>query len=331
MPTPRLPAAFPFFLSSGSLGEVHMGELLSVVTRIVLNHVSVAGAVVAVGHEPLEADGAAGRHHARRDSHLSAEAVAEAVSEARRRVPVHASSVDVRLEERSGRSVLSHDAVGVPRAKGVDVRHRLVHVAHHLDGEDLVAVLGGPVLLGRRLDARQNLGGGRAALEVDALLGRALSEGGEELIGDRLVHEERLERVARRGVLDLGVDGKFPGHVEIRLLVNEHVADSVRVTQHSDVCVVHNVLHELVGPARDDQVNVVLHLEHLGRLLARSQQRHHIRRRLGACEAVLDGLDDGRAALHCLAPALEQHAVAGLDSKGRDLNGRIRAGLKDDA
>eukprot|EP00961_Rhodomonas_salina_P046423 623012-Rhodomonas_salina.1 len=27
----------------------------------------------------------------------------------------------------------------------------------HLDGEDLVAVLGGPVLLGRRLDARQNL------------------------------------------------------------------------------------------------------------------------------------------------------------------------------
>jgi hypothetical protein len=109
------------------------------------------------------------------------------------------------------------------------------------------------------------------------------------------------------------------------------VADAVGVPEHGDVRVLHDVLNELVGTPGDDEVDVLLHLEHLGRLLARRQQRHHVGRGLGCGQPVLNRRQDGLAALDCLTAALEQHAVARLDTQRRDLNRRVGAGFKNDS
>jgi hypothetical protein len=52
------------------------------------------------------------------------------------------------------------------------------------------------------------------------------------------------------------------GHFWVTLLVNVDVADAFTVAQDRDLLAVGlNLLHQLLGATRDDQVNVVIHLQ----------------------------------------------------------------------
>eukprot|EP00287_Rhodomonas_sp_CCMP768_P009240 CAMPEP_0196726718 /NCGR_PEP_ID=MMETSP1091-20130531/7920_1 /TAXON_ID=302021 /ORGANISM="Rhodomonas sp., Strain CCMP768" /LENGTH=114 /DNA_ID=CAMNT_0042069201 /DNA_START=136 /DNA_END=476 /DNA_ORIENTATION=+ len=99
--------------TESSLGQVHVSEGLGAVAGVVLHHVPVARAVVAVGDKPLQPNRPSRRHHRRRDPDLRPESVPEPVREPRARVPVHAGGVDVGLEEGGVAGVLGHDAVRV--------------------------------------------------------------------------------------------------------------------------------------------------------------------------------------------------------------------------
>ena len=91
---------------------------------------------------------------ARRDADFGAEAIAEAIGEARRAVAVDAGRIDPLLEVGCRRIICGDNRVGMVRAPAVDVGNRLLDAVHNLAAHHIVAVLGPILILAHRLDLR---------------------------------------------------------------------------------------------------------------------------------------------------------------------------------
>ena len=72
------------------------------------------------------------------------------------------------------------------------------------------------------------------------------------VLGEGLVHQQGLQRVAGGGVVDLGVHRQGAGGADVGGGVHVHVAHAVRVAQHGDARVLLDVAHQRVAAARDD-------------------------------------------------------------------------------
>jgi len=153
----------------------------------------------------------------------------------------------------------------------VDVLDRSVDSVDDLDREDVVQVLRRPVLVIGRLDL-DDRAGLLAAFEMAALGFQLGTDAGQELGGDRGIDQQRLGGVANRDVLTLRIDGDVDRHVQVRLAIDVDVADPVGVTQDGDIRIVHDIAHELVGAAWDDQVEVLVEREHLRDVLTGFEQ-----------------------------------------------------------
>ena len=93
---------------------------------------------VAIGHQTLQPNGAAGGHGLGGDAHLCAKAVAEAIGEAGRAVEVDPGAV-YRSQEAVGRGGSSGaDRVGVARAVAGDVLEGGIQIGHHFHAQDQV-------------------------------------------------------------------------------------------------------------------------------------------------------------------------------------------------
>src|SRR3546814_1888117 len=82
------------------------------------------------------------------------------------------SSVLLAHEATRVRQILGDDAVGMVRAVGFEVVDRLIKAIDDADRQDRRQILGTPILLGRRLDARQQLACACADAQFDACLAK---------------------------------------------------------------------------------------------------------------------------------------------------------------
>jgi hypothetical protein len=76
-----------------------------------------------------------------------------------------------------------------------------------------------------------------------------------------LVDQERLHRIARGGVVRLGVHHDAARLLDIRRLVHIDVADALRVAQNGDARAGLDRLDQAGGAPRDDEVDHVVQLE----------------------------------------------------------------------
>ena len=219
---------------------------------------------------PSRPTGPAGVEARRRDADLGAEAVPEAVREARRGVVEDARRVHARQELLGGRGVVRHDRLGVVRAVAVHVLDRLVERLHDLHREDGRAVLGPPVVLGSggegegRREARAS--SRRRAARCPASPRRE-SSGTRNSPRRLAMDEQRLGRVAGGRVLELRVEDDRRRHRLVRGAVHVDVADALGVAEDRDARRRLDVLDEVVAAARDHEVDVVVEREervHLG-------------------------------------------------------------------
>ena len=72
------------------------------------------------------------------------------------------------------------------------------------------------------------------------------------VLGEGLVHQQGLQRVAGGGVVDLGVHRQGAGAADVGGGVHVHVADAVCVAHDGDARVLLDVAHQRVAAARDD-------------------------------------------------------------------------------
>ena len=135
-----------------------------------------------------------------------------------------ASRIDAREERLDGRGArrvgrVGHDGLGMLRTVAVHVVHGLVHAGNAAHGQLGRQVLGRPVVLGRRLglDAalRRHGAGALVGVQGHAPLAQVGEHRRQELLGRRLVHEQRLGRVAHPVAAALRVHHDGAGPLEV--------------------------------------------------------------------------------------------------------------------
>ena len=297
--------------------------------RVLLHVLALAPEEPPGGEESLHAHRPSRVNAAGADAHLRAEPHAEAVREPSAGVVEHARGVHPAQELLRRRLVLRDDAVRVRASVGVDVIDRLVERRDDLHRAREAAVLvtkrgaGREAELALRATSAEEFYPGRFERGFDLPLPRAA-------LDVRRVHQQRLESVARRGIIRLGVHREFARHVEIGVLVHEHVAHAVGVPEDGNLGVVLDVGHEIVGAARDDEVDDVVEFEAVGDAFATLDEDDGVARHPEGGETVDDdAVEDGVRARRLLA-TLEEESVAASNGEGGDLGEGVGAGLEDD-
>ena len=143
--------------------------------------------------------------------------------------------------------------------------------------------------------------------------------------------QHALHRIAHGGAGALGVAQDAHRHIQIGIFVHIDVAHAVAVPQHRDVAVLHDVAHKGVGAARNDEVDVLVHFEHDGDVLARGQQATPAVRHPRRDARVAQDIEQRLVGAHRFASALEQHRVAALEAQAANLNQCVRTRFKDHA
>ena len=143
--------------------------------------------------------------------------------------------------------------------------------------------------------------------------------------------QQGFSRIADGNVLRFAVHTDADGLIGIGILIHIDMADTVGMPEHRDPAVVHNVAHERIAAAGDDEVNQFILLQHGGDILPGFQQLGTVRRQAAGFKRLPHDPAQDLVGAECFAPALQQDGIAAFDAKGSDLDERIRAAFENDA
>lgn len=298
---------------------------------VVAYGLSVTEELVLVGDEAFEADRASGVDLGGGDADFCAEAVAEAVSEAGGGILIDACGVDKCHEAFGSRFIFRHDAVGVMAAEGIDVGDRFVEVADELDGKGEGEVfLVEAFALRNDIDRDDGIHLFRAA-DRDAGIGEGAGELRQKILRDAPMDKDGLDCVAGGGILHLGIHDGGDGDFFLIVLVDVDMAHAVRMAEDRDRGVRHDVLHECIRAARDEEVDGFVTFEELVDLIVLLGLEQRILRKTGSDGGLLDQAEEDAVGVGRFFAALQDGTVAALQAEGGDLYQRIGAGFEDDA
>ena len=202
------------------------------------------------------------------------------------------------------------------------------------DREDQVRIFRRPILLGRPNNSfvRQQCHRLCATANLNARLFQLRDDRRQKLARDRLVHQQRLGRVADCGTLHLRVVGHVDSLLHVRGAVHVDVADSFAVSKNGNAAVLRNKINQCAGTARNDQVDVAVEREKLQHVRARLKQAYRIRRdsrKLG--QGVAPDFHQRFIRVQRLRAALQNHGVAGFQGERSDLRNHLGPRLEHDA
>ena len=226
------------------------------------------------------------------------------------------------------------------RTVTIDVVHRLTHVLNDLAAHDVVSVLGAELVVAHELDlgGLPRFPGGTAqvdgllgAAEARALLGQRTRGFGQELGRYGTVDQQGLGRIAHGGILRLGIHQDAQGHVLVCIAVHENVADTGGVAHDGNARMVHDVAHELVGSAGNEEVDVLIALEELVNLAVQLRLEERALGQTRPRRRIVDDAEEHAVGVRGLLSTLQDGAVAALDAQGGNLDQRVGPCLEDDA
>ena len=167
------------------------------------------------------------------------------------------------------------EGLGCPRAVGDDaftvagavlrdMGHRVLERIHHPDGEDIVQILGRPVLLGggRELHVPQDSGRPGTAAQFHMMLLHAGGNDGQRLFSDIRMDEQGFGRVADRGPGHLGVDGDGRRHRHIRVLVHIYMAVAGAGFDDRHRSILYHRADQARPPPGNEHVEILVHPHH---------------------------------------------------------------------
>ncbi|MNE12049.1 hypothetical protein D3C80_1048290 [compost metagenome] len=213
----------------------------------------------------------------------------------------------------------------------VDVLDGLVQAIDHTDRQDRVEVLGVPVGLGGRfgLDDRP---GALAATQFDALLLEAAGHFRQEALGHLLVDQQRFHGATDAVAVGLGVERHAPGLVQVGVLADVDVADTVQVLDHRHASIAADAFDQATATARHDDVDEFRHADQRahGFAVGSLDHLHHGCRQAGGGQATLDAGGDGAVGVDGFGAATQDGRVTRLQAQAGGIDGHVRARLVDD-
>src|SRR5438132_1188506 len=283
--------------------------------------------------EALQAHGPSRVQLVGRDADLRAEAVFEAVGEARGSVHQYGARIHLAQEAPGARFVFGDDGVGMLRAVLAYVLDRLFQILHHAHREDGREVLGVPVLLRGGLHPGDERAGFFVATQLHALAGVDLREPRQHLGRDLFGYQQRLHRVAHAVALRLRVVGDADRLVGVGALVDIDVAYPVEVLDHRDARFAHHALDQVLAAARHDDVHVFVHREeHPDRGAIRGHDHlHRVFRKAYRAKALVHARGDRQAGAHRFRAAAQDAGVARFQAQRRGVGGHVGTRFVDDA
>ena len=179
----------------------------------------------------------------------------------------------------------------------------------------------------------QNREGAVVAAKLDALLGEGVRGVAQEPDGDVGVDDDGIKRVAHAVAARLGVDDDVARLRQVGIAVDVRVADAGAADQHRHRRVLLDEADQLFAAARHDEVDVVLHLEHLGddRAVAGLDDLHGARGHAGGGDRAFDHAAEDDVRLQRFLAAAEDRRAARLQAQRRDINRDVRPVLVDGA
>ena len=163
--------------------------------------------------------------------------------------------------------------------------------------------------------------------------GPLTSDHGQEALGNIAMNQKTVEGIAYRGALHLGVVGDGHRLIQIGAAIDIGMANANAAGKDGHDGVLGDQCHQSLTTTRDDEVDSVLHLQHLvhQRPLRGLDELHHILEDPRLFNGFLYHLDQRPiGAQRLLAPAQDDR-IARLEAKGGDVNGNIGAAFIDDA
>ena len=126
------------------------------------------------------------------------------------------------------------------------------------------------------------------------------------------MHQQGFHSVAHGHVLRLAVHRNLHRHIQIRCLIHIDVADAIRMPQHRNTAVVHNVAHKSVASPGNNQVNEGVLLEHGRHIFPTFHQLGEVFRQTGLLRCPTKAVAQGMIGFQCFTSALQQHGIAAL-------------------
>ena len=209
---------------------------------------------------------------------------------------------------------------------------RRVERVDDADREDRRQVFGVPVVLGRRLHRRNERARRVVAAQLDALAGVDPRQRRQHARGDALVHQQRLHRVARPVALRLGVVGDADRHVDVGVLVDEHVTDAVEVLDHRHRRFAATRWIRLLPPRGTiTSTCVIVASSADGGAVGGRDRLHRVLGQAGGGEALVHACGDRLVGAHRLGAAAQDRRVARFEAQRGGVGGDVRPRFVDDA
>ena len=199
-----------------------------------------------------------------------------------------------------------------------------------MDREDQVVVLRVPILVGGGFRGYDGTGAAVAA-ELHSLHPETGGDHRKEDVGHVGMDQEVLHRIAYGGILRLGIDDDIACLLLIRASVHIDMADSGRVAEHRDPGVRLDVLDERVRAARDQKVDIAVHVQYGADVVAGLHEHEGLAGDPLRCSGVPEDTEQDLDGAERLASTLERHRVPRFETEGHYLRHHVGTGLEDHA
>lgn len=288
--------------------------------------------------KPIESNGTPSVRLTRRDADLRPEPIPEPIGEPRARIDKHACRVHSAREASDGRFILRDDGVSVLGRMRVDVLDGRGERVHREDGERRGEVLGVVSLWVGHKEERRGPGVGLGDVrerggvtnEGDGFIEELGGEGRPKGREEGLVQDERLERIAGSGIVELSrrssqslnanvqkkitrahlrVNDDTRGLGRVGRCVEVGVAESVGVAHDRDLGLVLDGSHELGSSTGHDKVNELVLGEKRRNFGPRRDGLDESRREVSRGECLLNERGKSRRRVERLAAGLKDGGV----------------------
>ena len=143
--------------------------------------------------------------------------------------------------------------------------------------------------------------------------------------------EKRFYRITGSGILCLGIQNDGKGRFRICIAVDVNMADTTCVSHDRNVRMIHDVAHEGVGAAGNQQIHQAFEGEQLRNLRMLCRMKETGRGQTAFQGAVIDQGKKEPVGMEAFFSALEDGTIPAFDTKRGDLNHGIGTRLENDA